>query len=154
MKTAELALHLRDLLKVVRHLKQRRDGQRPGTPAGMVGILLTIDRLTGRDECCHAKELARVSGLDQSTVSRAVTALVSHGLVERMPDPADKRASILAVSPAGRTALKEASDWFDRVLARALDQWRDDEIDVLTASLGRFVADLDAALHTELETAR
>jgi hypothetical protein len=104
----------------------KREGLGPGVPTGMVGILLTIDRLTGRGECCHAKELARHSGLDQSTVT-------------------------------GRDVLTEASDWFDGVLARALREWRDDEIDALTASLGRFVADLDEALRTEnaqMETAR
>ncbi|GAA1040222.1 hypothetical protein GCM10009557_60900 [Virgisporangium ochraceum] len=155
MTTAELTLRLRDLMKVVRQLKQQRDGL--STPTGMVGILMTIDQLTGRDETCHAKELAHVAGLDQSTVSRAVTALVTLGLVERLPDPTDRRASILAVTPAGRDALREASDRFDRVLARALRAWRDDEIDVLTASLGRFVADLDGAVRTDrqnLETTR
>jgi DNA-binding MarR family transcriptional regulator len=121
MTTAELTLRLRDLMKVVRQLKQQRDGL--STPTGMVGILMTIDQLTGRDETCHAKELAHVAGLDQSTVSRAVTALVTLGLVERLPDPTDRRASILAVTPAGRQALREASDWFDAVLARALRAW-------------------------------
>ena len=151
----ELTLQLRDLLKVVRLLKQQREGLRPGMPAGMVGLLMTIDQLTGRDECCHAKELARHSGLDQSTVSRAVAALAGLGLVERVPDPTDKRASILAVTAAGRTVLAEANQWFDDVLARALEDWRSDEIDVLTASLGRFVADLDRALRNNLmETAR
>ena len=147
----ELTLQLRDLMKVVRQLKQQRDG----LPAGTVGLLLTIDQLTGRDESCHAKELARHSGLDQSTVSRAVAALAGLGLVERVPDPTDKRASILAVTAAGRTVLTEAQDWFERVLAGALREWRADEIAVLTASLGRFVADLDRALRNNLmETAK
>lgn len=152
----ELTLQLRDLMKVVRLLKQQREGLRPGTPAGMIGILLTIDQLTGRDASCHAKELARHTGLDQSTVSRAVAALAGLGLVERVPDPTDKRASILAVTAAGRTVLTEAQDWFEGVLARALTGWRSDEIDVLTASLGRFVADLDRALrnHRNMETTR
>lgn len=154
METGELAARLRDLMKVVRQLRQQREGF--GAPAGMVGILVTIDQLTGRQETCHAKELAHVSGLDQSTVSRAVAALVNQGLVERLPDPADKRASILAVSPAGRQALVEASGWIGGLLARALSEWRKDEIDVLSASLGRFVTDLDGALRNEnhLETTR
>lgn len=167
MATAELILQLRDLLKVVRKLKQQREGLRPGMPAGMVGILMTIEQLTGsaensgaetgRTETCHAKDLAHRAGLDQSTVSRAVAALVGHGLVERAPDPADRRASILVVTPAGHDALAEAGRWFDAVLARALDAWQEDEIDVLTASLGRFIADLDGALRNDknlMETVR
>jgi len=150
MVNVELTLQLRDLVKVVRQLKQQREGLRPGMPAGMVGILMSIDQLNGRDDVCHAKELAHLAGLDQSTVSRAVGALVSHGLVERVPDPADRRASILAVTGAGREALQQAREWFEGVLIRALEQWGDDEIDALTASLGRFVADLDGALRDGL----
>jgi DNA-binding MarR family transcriptional regulator len=177
METAELSLQLRDLMKVVRLLKQQRESLRPGMPTGMVGILMIIDQLSGGNEggpteagqnrvgqnragqkeagtdggChgCHAKELARRAGLDQSTVSRSVAALVNHGLVDRVPDPADKRASILAVTPVGRQALAEARDWFEGVLTRALEEWREEEIDVLSASLGRFVTDLDGALRTE-----
>lgn len=157
MDTAELTLRLRDLLKVVRQLKQQREGLRPGMPTGMVGILFTIDQLASRDDHrCHAKELAHVAGLDQSTVSRAVAALVGNGLVERVPDPTDRRASILAVTPAGQESLRHSREWIDGVLTRALEQWGEDDIDVLTASLGRFVADLDAALGNEkiMETAR
>jgi DNA-binding MarR family transcriptional regulator len=157
MKTAEqtrdLSLQLRDLMNVVRLLKQQREGVGPGMPTGMVGILMIIEQLGGSDEngCqgCHAKELAHRAGLDQSTVSRWVAALVNQGLVDRLPDPADKRASILAVTPAGRQVLAEAQDWFEGVLTRALGQWRKDEIDVLTASLGRFVTDLDGELRND-----
>ena len=141
-----LGTQLRDLVKVVRQLRQHRSDQRPGVPTGLLGTLMHIE---SGSPGCHAKELAAGSGLDQSTVSRAVAALVAHGLVERRTDPTDKRASILAVTPAGRQALAEARDWFEGVLARALKEWRDDEIDVLTASLGRFVTDLDSALRTD-----
>jgi DNA-binding MarR family transcriptional regulator len=108
----ELADRLRDLMKVVRRLKQQREGM-------PTGILLTIDQLTGRDECCHAKELASHSGLDQSTVSRAVATLVGLGLLERVPDPADRRASILAVTAAGRDVLAETREPIENIVRAA-----------------------------------
>lgn len=156
-----LSLQLSDLMKVVRLLKQQREGLRPGMPTGMVGILMIIDQLSGRTDgssvagavegCqgCHAKELAHRAGLDQSTVSRSVAALVNNGLVDRVPDPLDRRASILAITPAGQQVLAEAHHWFESVLTRALKEWRTDEIGVLSASLGRFVADLDGALRAD-----
>jgi DNA-binding MarR family transcriptional regulator len=141
---AELTTRLRDLVRVVRQLRQRRAdvSSRPGVPPGLLGTLLSIDGVPG----CHAKELAAHAGLDQSTVSRAVAALVAHGLIERRPDPADKRASILVVTTAGHAAIAEAQGWYDGVLRDALAGWPEADIAALTALLGRFTADLDHVL--------
>jgi DNA-binding MarR family transcriptional regulator len=141
---AELATRLRDLVRVVRQLRQHRSDvtSGPGVPPGLLGTLMSIDGVPG----CHAKELAAGAGLDQSTVSRAVAALVVHGLVERRPDPADKRASILALTAAGRTALADAQNWYEGVLRNALADWPPADVETLTALLARFAADLDHVL--------
>ncbi|MFU8871739.1 MarR family winged helix-turn-helix transcriptional regulator [Micromonospora sp. SL4-19] len=149
----ELGTRLRDLLTGVRLLRQHRVDERPAVPSGLVGLLLLID---GHGGGCHARELADRSRLDPSTVSRAVAALVAHGLVERRTDPADRRASRLTVTEAGRAALAEASDWYGQVLTRALDDWTPGEVAALSAALGRFTRDLEVALahHDNLEDAR
>jgi DNA-binding MarR family transcriptional regulator len=139
-----LGTQLRDLVRVVRQLRQRRSDQRPAVPTGLLGTLMRID---SGPPGCHAKELAVGSGLDQSTVSRAVAALVAHGLVERRTDPTDKRASILAVTPAGRAALDAGRAWYEDELRSALAGWREADVEALTALLGRFIADLNHALH-------
>ena len=51
--------------------------------------------------------LAGALQLDASTVTRQVNALVAGGLVERRPDPADGRSSILALTSAGRATMGE-----------------------------------------------
>jgi DNA-binding MarR family transcriptional regulator len=142
-----LGTELHDLVKVVRQLRQRRSDQRPGVPTGLLGTLMHIE---SGPPGCHAKELAAGSGLDQSTVSRAVAALVAHGLVERRTDPTDKRASILAVTPEGRAALDEGRAWYEDVLRTALADWPEGDVEALTALLGRFVADLNHALHNHV----
>ncbi|MFI7606297.1 MarR family winged helix-turn-helix transcriptional regulator [Micromonospora sp. NPDC049366] len=145
----DLGLRLQDLGRSVRLLRQRRAVERPAVPVGLVGILLQIDRLaTG----CHARELAARTRLDPSTVSRAVAALVSHGLVERRPDPTDKRASFLAVTPAGRAALSDTYGWYGEVLAKALATWTPGEVTAFTAALDRLTRDIEVALATH-ETA-
>ncbi|WP_204334624.1 MULTISPECIES: MarR family winged helix-turn-helix transcriptional regulator [Micromonospora] len=147
----ELGSRLHDLLKGVRLLKQRRAADRPAIPLGLVGLLRHIDA-TG----CHARDLAERTRLDPSTVSRAVAALVADGLVERRADPADRRASQLTVTDAGRAALADTRDWYARVLTRALADWPPDEVAALSAALGRFTRDLEVALahHDNLEDAR
>lgn len=155
----DLAERMQDLIRVVRRLRQRRVEHHPSVPAGTVGTLLQIERMSHASSGCHAKELAARSGLDPSTVSRSVTALVADGLVERRPDPHDGRASVLAVTDAGRTALAEARAWYTGLLDRALADWSPAEIGHLDSLLGRLVTDLGGALdshrtdHT-LEAAR
>ncbi|MGW1061578.1 MarR family winged helix-turn-helix transcriptional regulator [Micromonospora rubida] len=149
----ELVIRMFGLLKSVRMVKQRRADDRPSVPIGLVGMLIQIDQhATG----CHARELASRTGLDPSTVSRAVASLVSHGLVERRTDPADRRASWLAITPKGRSGLADAHGWYGELLDRALADWTPGEVAALCAALGRFTRDLDVALETNdnLEDAR
>ncbi|SIQ92548.1 MarR family winged helix-turn-helix transcriptional regulator [Micromonospora avicenniae] len=149
----ELVHRLQDLLRGVRLIKQRRAEERPVIPLGLVGILSQLDGLA---DGCHARELALHARLDPSTVSRAVATLVAHGLVERRPDPTDRRAQVLALTPDGRTALTDAHDWYARLLDRALAGWTADEVTALGAGLRRFTRDLEVALenHENLEAAR
>ncbi|MFI9007800.1 MarR family winged helix-turn-helix transcriptional regulator [Actinosynnema sp. NPDC053489] len=146
----ELEDRLRDLMRVVRMVKQRPHP----VPSGLIGILAQIDRVGENPTGCHAKELATSAGLDPSTVSRAVAALVANGLVERRADPADGRASILVVTGRGRAALADARDWYDRLLGRALADWTLEEVEALTGSLGRLTTDIEGALGSTLEAAR
>ncbi|WP_320064422.1 MarR family winged helix-turn-helix transcriptional regulator [Micromonospora sp. RTGN7] len=149
----ELGARLYDLLKSVRLIKQRRVDDRPAVPIGLFGMLMQIEQQpTG----CHARELAVRTGLDPSTVSRAVASLVAHGMVERDADPADRRANCLTVTPAGVVALTDTYDWYAELLDRALADWSPDEVATLCAALGRFTRDVENALetHDNLEDAR
>lgn len=151
--TRELGMRLHDLLKGVRLLKHRRAEAHPAVPPGLVGMLTYLDRCASG---CHARDLADRTRLDPSTISRAVAALVAHGLVERRADPTDRRASWLTVTDAGRAALVDTEDWYGRVLARALVDWTPGEVAALSAALGRFTRDIEVALahHDNLEDAR
>ncbi len=50
-------------------------------------------------------QLAEAIGLDASTVSRHVRALIDDGLVEATRDPQDGRAMVLDIAPAGQEYL-------------------------------------------------
>ncbi|MEE6257936.1 MarR family winged helix-turn-helix transcriptional regulator [Plantactinospora sonchi] len=142
----ELVHRMRNLSRVVRLIRQRRVTERPGVPLGMVGTLMRLDEMADRAVGCHAKELAEQAGLDPSTVSRAVAALVAQGLVVRRADPADRRASFLALTAAGRAALHEAQAWYGDLLADALAEWSPAQVEAFGAALDRFAADIQGAL--------
>ncbi|MGI5243609.1 MarR family winged helix-turn-helix transcriptional regulator [Dactylosporangium sp. CA-139066] len=135
---------VRELTKVVRLLKQQHHGQ-----FGGVAILAAIDRLAGG---CHLKELAAACGLDQSTTSRAVSAFVQDGLVRRVADPRDGRASFLELTDAGRDALRRADELYNALLGAALRDWSDADVEAFCALLRRFVQSLTN--RTTLEAVR
>ena len=62
--------------------------------------------------------LAADLGVNQSSASRLVDRLVAQGLVQRMADPADGRASLVALSARGENALAAVHE---RRLAAVLD---------------------------------
>ncbi|MBM2616649.1 winged helix-turn-helix transcriptional regulator [Actinoplanes sp. LDG1-06] len=142
-----LATQLLELSQLVRKAKQQWLRERPDVPIGMISILKLIDEIgAGPDRCCHAKDLAERSGLDPSTVSRAVTAAVTQGLVERRTDSTDRRASSLALTPAGHGLLDAARVWFDGLLSVALAGWERPEVTRLSESLGTFLVALTGVL--------
>ena len=66
-------------------------------------VLATLSVIDG----LQARELAVYTVTEQSTLSRALEALVTEGLVRRVPDPADSRASRLHLTAAGRAVFDQ-----------------------------------------------
>jgi DNA-binding MarR family transcriptional regulator len=54
--------------------------------------------------------LAAIEGVTPPTMTRLVAAMVADGLLERRPDPADRRAVQVAASVAGRRLLLAGQD--------------------------------------------
>jgi DNA-binding MarR family transcriptional regulator len=139
----EMLEQLRNLLKAVRLLKQQHVPLPTPIPAGMVGILASIDSLGDHHGTgCHIKDLAARNALDPSTVSRAVAALVRFGLVRRSPDPTDGRASVLKLTEQGTAALGDTYRWYEALLAEALAGWSPQDVAAFTAMLHRFSGDV------------
>lgn len=87
---------------------------------------------------------ARVTALaaavhsDPSTISRQVAGLVGMGLLERRADPADGRASLVAVTEAGTALLERARRRRDERIAAITGPWRPAEREQFADLLDRF----------------
>ncbi len=68
------------------------------------------------------------------------------GLVERAPDPNDRRVSLISLTAEGQTKLPLAHSALLDTNNRALDGFSSEEVDVLHGLLRRFLANLDAEL--------
>lgn len=93
--------------------------------------------------------LAEQVHADPSTVSRHVAVLVEEGLVRRVADESDGRATRLVVTGAGLDALEQLGRDRAVFLQRVTAGWDETERTAFSGLLGRFLDDLAAALPGE-----
>ncbi len=76
------------------------------TPSGLTTPKLRILAVLSVLDGIQSRELAVYSVIKQSTLSRALDALESEGLVRRKDDPKDSRAARIFITEEGRTAFE------------------------------------------------
>jgi len=91
----------------------------------------------------RATDLAEHVHLDLSTISRHLRGLEGSGLLERFPDPDDRRASLLDVTPEGRVVLDRSTAARTALFASATVGWTDAEVAELVRLLHRLSDDLE-----------
>ena len=82
-------------------------------------------------------DLARVVGLDKTTLMVTLDELERTGLAERRPLPSDRRARVIAVTPAGDDVLERSEDALRQSNAGVLELLPADERAAFMRSLGR-----------------
>jgi DNA-binding MarR family transcriptional regulator len=101
----------------------------------------------------RVSDLAAKLQLDASTVSRQIKQLQDKGLLERTPDPADGRASLVQLSEHGQAVMHAG---FKRRLERiqsVLDTWDDADREQLRVLLARLATDLSNASDSAFDEA-
>lgn len=82
-------------------------------------------------------ELARVIGLDKTTMVVTVDELEAAGLAERQPSKTDRRARVIAVTPAGAEKVMAAERVLDRVREDVLATLPEEDRPVFLRSLAQ-----------------
>ena len=108
------------------------------------GASLALMVLLERQGPLRARELAEISRVDPSVISRQVAQLVDAGLVEREADPHDRRAQLLTLSPAGATVLSQGRKALLTVVEERLAGWDSAELRGFAERLDRLITDLSA----------
>jgi DNA-binding MarR family transcriptional regulator len=90
--------------------------------------------------------LAELVHADPSTISRHVGALVEKGLVRRVADESDGRASRLVITEAGKEALQGLCSERESHLDQITATWDPADLATFTRLFGRLIDDLEAAL--------
>jgi DNA-binding MarR family transcriptional regulator len=86
----------------------------------------------------RSSALAATFGVDKAAVSRQVQHLVDLDLLDKTPDPADGRATLLAPSEDACRRLGEVRQQRRRRLDERLGDWSDADLEDLVAALGRY----------------
>jgi MarR family transcriptional regulator for hemolysin len=77
-----------------------------GTSAARMEALSTIDRAPWPSA---QVEIANRMGIEKPTLTRMLDMLEADKLVERLPDPSDRRAKLIRLTPEGQKTLEAAS---------------------------------------------
>ncbi|MFJ9690766.1 MarR family winged helix-turn-helix transcriptional regulator [Kitasatospora sp. NPDC101183] len=88
-----------------------------------------------------AADLAGEIGLDRSGVTRRATRLEEAGLLRREPDPHDRRATLLALTDAGRRTVDTTRHRLAAHIEASLASWPPEEARAFARQLHRFVTD-------------
>jgi DNA-binding MarR family transcriptional regulator len=85
----------------------------------------------------RVSEIAERLGVDMSVASRQIASLTAEGYVERREDASDRRAQLLAITPAGRRVLRESHRRMVSAFSQVLEGWNDEDVDALSRGLER-----------------
>lgn len=100
------------------------------------GTLSVLDRLGPQ----RITTLAECESITQPAMTGLVQRLESAGLVVRQPDPADGRATLIAISTAGRSTLLERRRKHDDVIAASIADLEPGQLSLLLAALPAITA--------------
>jgi MarR family transcriptional regulator, organic hydroperoxide resistance regulator len=78
--------------------------------------MLVIDRLPR----CRVYDIATELGITTGGTSKLVDRIEASGYCRRLPNPADRRSSLLELTPEGKRLFAEAGQAFDEELQRCL----------------------------------
>jgi DNA-binding MarR family transcriptional regulator len=136
LRTAEeIGGQLVRLVRLIERVQAQYQAEHPDAVDRATYLLLVH---LAKDGAQRAGALAEAVHSDPSTVSRQVAHLVQLGLVERVADPADGRATLLVATDEGRRVFDENRQLRNRRIAGLISEWGDDDRQAFARLLTRF----------------
>jgi DNA-binding MarR family transcriptional regulator len=131
-----------ELGKTIGMLFQRIMRARKEPEGGQASVLAML----GKCGPIRTSDLAKELFLDQSTVSRHIAHLEADGLVEKVADPEDRRATQLHLTELGHKHVQDF--WHKRIEAmrEGLGHWDPEDLRTLKRLMGRYVEDFGAII--------
>lgn len=145
-----LGFLLTDAARLLRGAFERRIAQAGlGITPAEARTLLNIQALGD----CRQLELAARMGIEPMTVCTFLDKLQGLGLIERQPDPADRRAKRVTLTAACEPLIERLREELDALLLMATAGMTRAEADALSSALARVSANLQADAVTQPDPA-
>jgi MarR family transcriptional regulator for hemolysin len=126
----EFAFTLNDVARLLRTYADYKAAQF-GITRAQWAVLVRVDRFEGLNQ----SELADGLDLQPITLTRLLDKLCDGGLIERRPDPADRRAKRLFLTPAARPLLERLSKLGEETMANTLAGVDGASVELMVAKL-------------------
>ncbi len=139
----EVAFALNDAARMLRTYSDHR-ARELNTTRAQWAVMSRLQRCEGAKQ----SELAEALDIAPITLARLIDKLDAAGLVERRPDPSDRRAHRLFLTPRAIPALAALGVLAEDVMSRALAGLDDATVDVLLNGLAKVKANLKSELHS------
>src|SRR5499433_248372 len=140
-KNRELAFVINDVARLLRTYADHRAAQFGMTRAKWA-VLARLDRFEGLKQT----ELAEMLDLQPISLTRLLDGLAENGLIERRPDPDDRRAKRLYLTPGARPLLERLSVLGEDLMATALSGLEPSQVNALLAQLSTVKENLRQAI--------
>jgi MarR family transcriptional regulator, transcriptional regulator for hemolysin len=127
----EFAFMLNDVARLLRTYADYKASQF-GMTRAQWAVLVRVDRSEGLNQ----SELAEVLDLQPITLTRLLDKLCDSGLIERRPDPTDRRAKRLFLNAAARPLLESLSTLGEETMAGALAGVEGKSVEQMVSELG------------------
>lgn len=137
----ELAFSINDVARLLRTYADH-EARRFGMTRAKWAVLARLDRFEGLKQA----ELAEMLDLQPISLTRLLDGLADNGLIERRPDPDDRRAKRLFLTAAARPLLAQLTDLGEDLMETALDGLAPADVATLLAGLGAIKENLRQAL--------
>jgi len=137
----EFAFLINDVARLLRtHADQR--ARRFGMTRAQWAVLARLEYAEGLKQA----ELAELLDLQPITLTRLVDRLCANGLIERRPDPSDRRAKRLYLTPQARPLMNRLADLGQDMMTRVLEGFDGARLEAMTAELSGVRENLRAAI--------
>jgi MarR family transcriptional regulator, transcriptional regulator for hemolysin len=130
-KNREILFLISDVGRLLRTYADQQARQF-GMTRAQWAVLLKLERHEGVQQ----SELAEFLEIQPITLTRLVDRLCDNGLIERRPDPTDRRAKLLYLTPAARPLLERISEQVEAVAGQVLEGIDPEAIDAVLKELG------------------
>ena len=125
--------------RIRRIIAERARGVHPDLQSSSYLMLSWLDQHGPQ----RASAMAEAFNIDKGAISRQVQHLVDLGLVDRAPDPADGRATLVSATEDALGRLAAVNAGRRRWLDERLRDWSDRDLGEIVELLGRYNAALD-----------